>query len=77
MAIKYAVKNAFAGTYLAKADVSDRMYFPEREYAFHACHSFHDLVLFESKENAVKAYEKSYTNSLNETGVIVEMIISD
>ncbi len=35
------------------------------------------MALFDSKEEAIKAYEQSYSNQYNETGIIVEMILSE
>ena len=77
MKILYAVKNAFADKYLAKATDSDKMFYKKRQYAFHVCNTIYEMALFSSKEDAIKAYSESYSNPLNETGIIVEMIISD
>lgn len=75
--IKYAVKNAFADKYLAEAADEDKRFCQQRNYAFHVCHAIHEMALFDSKEEAVKAYEQSYSNQYNETGIIVEMILSE
>ena len=77
MKILYAVKNAFADKYLAKATDSDKMFCKERKYAFHVCNAIYDIALFNSEEDAIKAYSESYSNPLNETGIIVKMIISE
>lgn len=77
MKILYAVKNAFADKYLAKANETDKMFHKERLYAFHVCNTIYEMALFSSKEDAIKAYSDSLSNSLNETGIIVEMIISE
>ncbi|WP_305156525.1 hypothetical protein [uncultured Muribaculum sp.] len=77
MKILYAVKNAFTDKYLAKATDSDKIFYNERQYAFHVCNAIYDIALFNSKEEAIKAYSESHLNPLNETGLIVEMIISE
>lgn len=77
MKIQYTVKSAFSSKYLAKASDSDKIFNKERKYAFHVCNAIYEVALFDSKEEAIKAYSESFSNSLNETGVIVEMIIGD
>lgn len=77
MKIFYAVKNAFADKYLAKASETDKLFHKERQYSFHVCNTIHEMVLFRSKEDAIKAYSDSFSNPLNETGIIVEMIVSE
>lgn len=77
MKILYAVKNAFANKYLAKASDSDKMFYKERQYAFHVCNTVYEMALFNSKEDAIRAYSESFSNPLNETGIIVEMIIEE
>lgn len=74
---KFAVKNAFADKYLAKATDEDRMFIKQRSYAFHSCNAVDEIALFDSKEDAIKAYEQSYSNRYNETGAIVEMIVCE
>lgn len=71
----YAVKDAFANRYLSDANELDKMYHKERMYAFHVCNAVYEVALFNSKEEAIKAYLDSYSNPLNETGLIVEMIV--
>ena len=55
MKILYAVKNAFTDKYLAKATDSDKIFYNERQYAFHVCNAIYDIALFNSKEEAIKA----------------------
>lgn len=75
--IKFAVKNAFTDKYLAKATNEDRMFIKQRSYAFHSCNAVDEIALFDSKEDAIKAYEQSCSNRYNETGAIVEMIVCE
>lgn len=77
MIVKYAIKNAFANKYLAKATNEDRMFFKQRCYAFHCCNAIDEIALFDTKEDAINAYEQSCSNRYNETGVIVEMIVCE
>lgn len=73
----YAVKNAFANMYLAEANESDRTYHKERSYAFHVCYSIYEIALFNTEEDAIRAYSESFSNPLNETGIIVEMLVNE
>ncbi len=75
MAIKYAVKYAFADKYLAVAVESDKTCVKNRTYAYHDCNAIYEIALFDTKEEAIKAYENAFVSKLNETGIIVEMII--
>lgn len=77
MIIKYAVKNAFANKYLAKAKEEDKRCCPQREYIFRVCNAVYEIALFNSEEEAIKAYEQSFSNQYNETGIIVEMIVQE
>lgn len=77
MKIKFAIKNTFADKYLAVADDSDRIRIPNRAYAFHDCNAIYEIALFDTKEDAIKAYEQSNSMPYNETGMIVELIVSD
>ncbi len=77
MKIQYAVKNAFANKYLAEANDDDRRLTPNRMYIFRVCNAIYEMALFDTKEEAIKAYEQSYSNQYNETGIIVEMILND
>lgn len=78
MIIKYAVKNAFADKYLAEArDDDDRRSAPNRKYIFRPCSAVYEVALFDTKEDAFKAYEQSFSNKYNENGIIVEMILHE
>lgn len=77
MKILYAVKNAFADKYLAEANDTDKIFHKERKFAFHVCNTIYDMALFNSKEDAINAFSDSFSNPANETGIIVEMIISE
>ncbi len=77
MITKFAIKNAFADKYLAEATAKDKRFCQQREFAFHVCNAVYEMALFDSKEEAIKAYEQSYSNQYNETGIIVEMILSE
>lgn len=77
MKIQYAVKNAFANKYLAEANDDDRRFTPNRMYIFRVCNAIYEMALFDTKEEAIKAYEQSYSSPYNETGIIVEMILHD
>lgn len=77
MHIKYAVKNAFADKYLAEASDDDRRFASNRKYIFRPCNAVYEMALFDSKKDAIKAYEQSFSNQYNETGVIVEMILQE
>ena len=35
------------------------------------------MALFDTKEEAIKAYEQSISNQYNETGIIVELITQE
>lgn len=75
--IKYAVKNAFADKYLAEAKEEDKRFAPNREYVFRVCNAVYEMALFDTKEEAIQAYEQSFSNRYNETGIIVEMIMQE
>lgn len=75
--IKYAIKNVFANKYLAEANDDDRRFAPNRKYVFRVCNAVYEMALFDTKEEAIKAYEQSFSNQYNETGVIVEMILHE
>lgn len=77
MIIRYAVKNAFDERYLAEAKEVDKLYHPKRTYAFHVCNAIYEVALFNTKKDAIRAYSDSFSNPLNETGVIVEMIVNE
>ncbi|MBD5303656.1 MAG: hypothetical protein HDS18_02750 [Bacteroides sp.] len=77
MQIKYAVKNAFANKYLAEAIDEDRRFAPNRKYIFRICNAVYEMALFDTKEDAIKAYEQSFSNQYNETGVIMKLILSE
>ena len=55
MAIKYAVKYAFADKYLAVAVESDKTCVKNRTYAYHDCNAIYEIALFDTKEEAIKA----------------------
>lgn len=75
MKLKYAIKNAFADKYLAQASESDKRFLPNRLYAFHPCSAIYEIALFNTKEEAIEAYENSNSNPMNEVGIIVEIIV--
>lgn len=77
MQIKYTVKNAFADKYLAEANDDDRKYVPNCKYIFRSCNAVYEVALFDTKEDAIQAYEQSFSNQYNETGIIVEMILHE
>ncbi len=77
MTIQYAVKNAFANKFLAEASDDDRRFTPNRIYIFRVCNAVYEMALFDTKAEAIKAYEQSYPSPYNETGIIVEMILHD
>lgn len=77
MNIKYAVKNAFANKYLAEANDDEKRFVTNRMYIFRVCNAVYEMALFDTKEEAIKAYEQSFSNPYNETGIIVEMILHD
>lgn len=75
MKLKYAIKYAFEDKYLAQASESDKKFAPNRIYAFHTCSAVYEIALFNSKVEAIEAYENSNSNPLNEVGMIVEIIV--
>ncbi len=77
MIVKYAVKNAFINKYLAEANDEDKRFTPNRKYVFRACNAVYEIALFDTKEEAIKAYEQSFSNQYNETGIIMEMILHE
>lgn len=77
MKILYSVKNAFADKYLAEARDDDKRFTHNRKYIFRVCNSIYDMALFDTKEEAIKAYEQSNSNQHNETGIIVELITQE
>ena len=77
MKVLYAVKNAFADKYLAEARDDDRRFTPNRQYIFRACNAVYEVALFDTKQEAIMAYEQSFSNQYNETGIIVEMILHE
>lgn len=70
MTIKYAIKNAFANKYLAGAKDDDRRFTTNQKYVFRVCNAVYEMALFNTKEEAIKAYEQSFSNQYNETGII-------
>lgn len=77
MKVLYAVKNAFANKYLAEANDDDRRFTPNRKYIFRACNTVYEIALFDTKKEAIMAYEQSFSNQYIETGIIVEMILHE
>lgn len=47
------------------------------KFVWNICNALYEIALFDSKEDAIKAYEQSNFNQYNETGVIVEMILHE
>ena len=74
---KYTIKNAFANEYLAEADETDKIFLKERNYAFHVCQALHEIAIFDTKEEAMNAYAESFSNPLNEVGIIVEVLLKE
>ena len=64
-------------SFLQKASDDDRRFTPNRIYIFRVCNAVYEMALFDTKAEAIKAYEQSYPSPYNETGIIVEMILHD
>lgn len=77
MVIKFSVRNAFADKYLVEANEEDKRLCPHRKYIFRVCNAVYEMALFDTKEEAIQAYEQSFSNRYNETGIIVEMIMQE
>lgn len=78
MKIKYIVKSESQGTYLTHATDVEQQYIPNQIYTFRSCDLNHDVIKFDSKEEAISAYEKILKNHSDVYDpVIFETIVSE
>ena len=80
MKIKYIVKSESQGTYLTHATDVDRKYIPNQVYTFKTCNLDYDVIRFDSKEEAISAYEEAIKNHSYgdvSAAVILETVVSE
>ena len=80
MKIKYIVKSESQGTYLTHATDVDRKYIPNQVYTFKTCSLDYGVIKFDSKEEAISAYEEAIKNhSYGDVyaAVILETVVSE
>ena len=80
MKTKYIVKSESQRTYLTHATDFDRKQIPNQVYAFKSCNLDYDVIKFDSKEEAISAYEEAIKNhSYGDAyaAVILETIVSE